>query len=206
MVVFFISVFSISISESKKTRRYSNPRRIFMGIWRMRCSHWRACTRLPPYGTNSSCTMECLPEYGSLDAGPDSEGFQMPVHAHTWASLRSNEVPVRYNMLMPSRYWRPEGFGGVDLLRADASTHRYARHSHEGYAIGVVEAGEHAFAARGKRWTAIPGRIVIVNPDDAHDGGPATHEGGYSYRMIYVDGATLTAAIEEAAGRRPATP
>ena len=109
-------------------------------------------------------------------------------------------------MLMPSRYWRPEGFGGVDLLRADASTHRYARHSHEGYAIGVVEAGAHAFAARGKRWTAIPGRIVIVNPDDAHDGGPATHEGGYSYRMIYVDGATLTTAIEEAAGRRPATP
>jgi AraC-like DNA-binding protein len=107
---------------------------------------------------------------------------------------------------MPSCYWRPEGFGGVDLLRADASTHRYARHSHEGYAIGVVEAGAHAFAARGRRWTAIPGRIVIVNPDDAHDGGPAAYDGGYSYRMIYVDGATFTTAIEEAAGRRPATP
>jgi hypothetical protein len=42
---------------------------------------------------------------------------------------------------MPSRYWRLDGLGGVDLLRADASTHRYARHSHEGYALGVVEAG-----------------------------------------------------------------
>jgi cytochrome b561 len=29
-------------------------------------------TRLPPYGTKSSCTMECLPEYGSLDAGPSA--------------------------------------------------------------------------------------------------------------------------------------
>jgi len=107
---------------------------------------------------------------------------------------------------MTSHYWRLDGFGGVDLLRADASTHRYARHSHEGYALGVVEAGAHAFAARGEVWTAIPGRVVIVNPDDAHDGGPATRDGGYSYRMIYVDGAVLAAALEEVAGRRLATP
>jgi AraC-like DNA-binding protein len=107
---------------------------------------------------------------------------------------------------MPSRYWRLDEFGGVDLLRAEASTHRYARHSHEGYAVGVVEAGAHAFAARGELWTAIPGRVVIVNPDVAHDGGPATHDGGYSYRMFYVDGAVLTAAIEDAAGRGVATP
>ena len=51
-------------------------------------------------------------------------------------------------------------------MRADASSHRYARHSHEGYALGVVEAGAHAFAARGPVWNAIPGRIVIVNPGD----------------------------------------
>jgi AraC-like DNA-binding protein len=107
---------------------------------------------------------------------------------------------------MPSRYWRLDGLGGVDLLRADASSHRYARHSHEGYALGVVEAGAHAFTSRGRVWTAIPGRIVIVNPDDAHDGGPAGRDGGYSYRMMYVDGAMLAAAIEEAAARRVATP
>src|SRR6266436_6226807 len=100
---------------------------------------------------------------------------------------------------MTSRYWRLDGLRGVDLLRADSSTHRYARHSHEGYALGVVE-------ARGAVWTAIPGRVVIVNPDDAHDGGPATRDGGYSYRMIYVDGAVLAAALEEVAGRCLETP
>src|SRR5882672_10066721 len=102
---------------------------------------------------------------------------------------------------MASRYWRLDGFGGVDILRADASSHRYARHSHEGYALGVVEAGAHAFAARGAVWTAIPGSIVIVNPDDAHDGGPAARDGRYSYRMIYVDGGVLTAALAEATGQ-----
>ena len=107
---------------------------------------------------------------------------------------------------MTSRYWRLDGLGGVDLLRADASTHRYARHSHEGYALGIVEAGAHAFAARGAVWTAIAGRVVIVNPDDAHDGGPAARDGGYSYRMIYVDGGVLAAALEEVTGRRLATP
>lgn len=107
---------------------------------------------------------------------------------------------------MSSRYWRLDRFDGVDLLRSDASTHRYARHSHEGYAFGVVEAGAHAFSARGEVWTAIPGRIIIVNPNDAHDGGPAVRDDAYSYRMIYVDRAVLAAALDQAAGRRTSTP
>ncbi|MEZ5830060.1 MAG: AraC family transcriptional regulator [Dongiaceae bacterium] len=105
---------------------------------------------------------------------------------------------------MPAHYWRLDGFDGVDLLRSDASSHRYARHSHEGYAIGVVEAGAHAFAARGQVWTANPGSVIVVNPDDAHDGGPAASDDRYSYRMLYVDGAVLTAACAEAAGQRAA--
>jgi AraC-like DNA-binding protein len=107
---------------------------------------------------------------------------------------------------MPLRYWRLDGFAGIDLLRADVSTHRYARHSHEGYAFGVVEAGAHAFSARGEVWTAIPGRVVVVNPDVTHDGGPATRDSPYSYRMIYADSAALRAPIEEATGRRAAVP
>jgi AraC-like DNA-binding protein len=105
-----------------------------------------------------------------------------------------------------SRYWRLDGVQGVDLLRWDASTHRYARHSHEGYALGVVEAGAHAFAARGRTWTAVPGRVIVVNPEDAHDGRPAARDDEYSYRMIYVDRAVIAAALDEAAGRHVATP
>jgi AraC-like DNA-binding protein len=104
------------------------------------------------------------------------------------------------------RYWKLDRLDGVDLLRSDASTHRYTRHSHEGYALGIVEAGAHGFAARGQVWTAIPGRVIIVNPEDAHDGGPAKREDAYSYRMIYVDGAVLAAALDEAVGRGVATP
>lgn len=97
---------------------------------------------------------------------------------------------------MSLRYWRLDG---IDLLRSAGSTHRYARHSHEGYALGIVEGGAHAFTARGQRWTAVPGRIIVVNPDDAHDGGPAARDDAYSYRMIYVEPPVLMGALGEKA-------
>lgn len=107
---------------------------------------------------------------------------------------------------MASRYWRLERLRGLDLLRSDSSTHRYARHSHEGLALGVVEAGAHSFAARGRVWTAAPGNVIVVNPDDAHDGGPAARDETYSYRMIYLDAALLDTALEEAGGRPAGRP
>jgi AraC-like DNA-binding protein len=55
-------------------------------------------------------------------------------------------------------------------------------------------------------WTAIPGRVIIVHPEDAHDGRPASRTDAYSYRMLYVDRAVLQAALDEAAGRRVPTP
>lgn len=96
---------------------------------------------------------------------------------------------------MSLRYWRRDG---IDFLRSETSTHRYARHAHEEYALGIVEAGAHGFAARGQRWTAVPGRLIVVNPDDAHDGGPAERGDVYSYRMIYVDAGVMAAALGEA--------
>lgn len=98
---------------------------------------------------------------------------------------------------MSLRYWRRDG---IDFLRSDTSTHRYARHAHEEYALGIVEGGAHAFVARGQRWTAVPGRLIVVNPDDAHDGGPAGRHDAYSYRMIYVDAGLMTAASGDGAG------
>ncbi|HEU5049965.1 MAG TPA: AraC family ligand binding domain-containing protein, partial [Gemmatimonadales bacterium] len=108
--------------------------------------------------------------------------------------------------MQASRYWRMDDFDGIELLRASGSRHRYARHSHEGYAIGVVEAGAHAFTARGATWTAVPGQIVVVNPDAAHDGHPAARDGSYSYRMLYVDADTVATAADAAAGRRVGLP
>jgi len=99
----------------------------------------------------------------------------------------------------PSKFWHAAELGGADLLHAEASHHAFARHMHEGYAFGVVEAGGHGFAARGEGWRAAPGDVLVVNPEDVHDGGPVGPE-GYSYRMIYAS-PTVFAALDDESGR-----
>jgi len=94
----------------------------------------------------------------------------------------------------------------AELLRLERSRHKYPRHAHEGYAIGAVESGAHAFNARGRRWEAVPGRIILVNPEDIHDGGPATANGSYSYRMIYLNPEMLREIVSEAIGRHAELP
>jgi AraC-like DNA-binding protein len=106
---------------------------------------------------------------------------------------RSRRQHSRLGEWVAVRYWTPDGVAGVEFLRWDASTHRYARHSHEGYAIGVVVRGAHAFTARGRTWTAVPGCVIVVNPEDAHDGRPAGRGEDYSYRMMYVDRTVIAA-------------
>jgi hypothetical protein len=38
-------------------------------------------------------------------------------------------------------YWRHAAVPGVDLLRARFLTHRYTRHAHETFSLGLVEEG-----------------------------------------------------------------
>src|SRR5436309_3146946 len=45
-----------------------------------------------------------------------------------------------------ARYWQHDAVPGVDLLRARYVTHRYARHAHETFTVGVIEAGVEEFA------------------------------------------------------------
>jgi hypothetical protein len=83
-----------------------------------------------------------------------------------------------------ARYWRHGAVPGVDLLRATYVTHRYARHAHETYTVGVIESGVEEFDYGGARLRAGPGAVALLNPEVVHTGqaGPAE---GWSYRMLY---------------------
>lgn len=105
-----------------------------------------------------------------------------------------------------SRYWRPAGLEGVDLFWSEASRHQFPRHSHEGYALGAVEQGAHALAARGRGWVARPGDVITVNPEDTHDGGPPGRNDTYTYRVIYLDAAALRRIASELRESRVETP
>ena len=100
-----------------------------------------------------------------------------------------------------SRYWRSAALGGVECLRARFTTHRYARHWHEGYAIGVVVDGAEQYACNGRLWHVSPlHTIIAINPGEVHDGASAAYD-GWAYRMVYPPVEVLETLGEELAGR-----
>jgi AraC-like DNA-binding protein len=98
-------------------------------------------------------------------------------------------------------YWRAAALGGVECLHARFTTHRYARHWHDGYAVGVVVNGAEQYECNGRLWHVAPMRTVIaINPGEVHDGSSAARD-GWTYRMAYPSGDALEALGEELAGR-----
>jgi AraC-like DNA-binding protein len=103
-----------------------------------------------------------------------------------------------------ARYWRHDAVPGVDLLRARYVTHRYARHSHETYTFGVIDAGVEEFEYHGELLRAGPGTVALLNPEVVHTGQAAVPE-GWSYRVLYPDVALVTGIAAEL-GAPPGTP
>ncbi len=87
---------------------------------------------------------------------------------------------------------RPLASGGVTLFNAHFTQHRFERHSHETYSIGVTRSGVQTFACRGARHASLAGDVILFNPDEPHDGSRGT-EAGFGYSMLYVDAALVHA-------------
>ncbi|HEX4816407.1 MAG TPA: AraC family transcriptional regulator [Nonomuraea sp.] len=84
-----------------------------------------------------------------------------------------------------ARYWRYPGLdGGVDLMRARFVRHRFARHSHDTYAIGMLEAGQEEIRFPDGTEYAGAGDLVLIEPGVVHTGVPRTGH-GWSYRVLY---------------------
>ena len=81
------------------------------------------------------------------------------------------------------RLWRDPRYDALECINATFHTHEYARHTHESYVVGIIEAGCETYFCNGEQYYAGPGDFCLVNPEEVHDGAP--HDGGYTYRMIY---------------------
>ena len=71
----------------------------------------------------------------------------------------------------------------AEIVHAHYVEHRFARHAHEHFVIGLVEKGIQQYTYRRTRHTTPPGHIFFVNGDEPHTGEPATAE-GYVYRTL----------------------
>lgn len=73
---------------------------------------------------------------------------------------------------------------GLEVLQAQYKQQNFARHSHEGYTIGLIENGAQRFFRSGANHVAPASSIILVNADQVHNGQTATEQ-GWGYRAMY---------------------
>ena len=83
---------------------------------------------------------------------------------------------------------------GLQRLAARFRGHAYDPHRHECYAIGITDRGVQSFRYRGAERASVRGQIIVIHPDEPHDG----HAGvpsGFAYRMLYLDPSLVQRAL-----------
>src|SRR5215218_3577532 len=98
-----------------------------------------------------------------------------------------------------------DAVGGVELFAARLQRLAYRRHRHDTYAISLTEFGVQSFSYRGATHVSTPGQVVVLHPDEPHDGHAGT-EAGFAYRQLYIEPAMIfaaTRALRDGAGFLP---
>ncbi len=86
---------------------------------------------------------------------------------------------------------------GLQRLTAQFGGHAYDLHRHETYGVGLTLWGAQSFHYRGALRTSRAGQVMVIHPDEAHDGHAGVDQ-GFAYRMLYVDPAAISAALDGA--------
>jgi AraC-like DNA-binding protein len=82
-----------------------------------------------------------------------------------------------------ARHWRAAD--GIDLFEADYTRFTFPKHSHDYYAFGTMLNGAEQFLTRGTNYVARRGQLIMMNPMQVHDGGPACDD-GYHYQIMFI--------------------
>ena len=102
------------------------------------------------------------------------------------------------SMTTPDQIRFDQPHAGLQRLAARFGGHAYDLHRHETYAVGLTLWGAQSFHYRGTLQTSGGGQVMVIHPDEAHDGHAGVAE-GFAYRMLYVDPAAVSAALGHAA-------
>ena len=86
--------------------------------------------------------------------------------------------------------WRAPDLGGLELFRATLREFSFHPHAHEEYFIALTEAGLVTPRYRGARHVLGPGDLLVLNPEEAHAGGPPADR-SWTYRALYPGRALL---------------
>ncbi|HEX7931578.1 MAG TPA: AraC family transcriptional regulator [Paraburkholderia sp.] len=90
---------------------------------------------------------------------------------------------------------------GIEATVA-ATAHRFARHSHERFGVGVMISGGQKSASGRGPVEARANDAITVNPGEVHDGSPLD-ERGRAWRMLYFEPSLFASAAREVELTRP---
>ncbi|CAM5779812.1 AraC family transcriptional regulator [Castellaniella caeni] len=82
---------------------------------------------------------------------------------------------------------------GVELLDVQLQGHPFGKHSHDAYAIGIMEHGTGGNVYRGERQVLPEKTLSLMNPDELHDGFSISES--LKYKMIYVSEKSMRALL-----------
>lgn len=91
---------------------------------------------------------------------------------------------------------------GLERIEAFFAGRGYDPHRHDSYAIGITLSGVQTYDYRGQTTSSLPGQVVVLHPDELHDGRAGT-DAGFLYRMLYIQPHDVSRALE---GRAKALP
>jgi AraC-like DNA-binding protein len=75
---------------------------------------------------------------------------------------------------------------GLERIEAFFAGHAYDPHRHDTYAVGYTLEGVQSFDYRGSRVDSLAGNVIVLHPDEVHDG-RAGAQTGFHYRMLYIE-------------------
>ena len=87
--------------------------------------------------------------------------------------------PIKKNVIV-------KGAGSLDRIEATLNGQAYAPHRHDTYAIGLTLKGVQSFDYCGEARHSLSGQMVILHPDELHDGRAGTDE-GFQYKTVYIE-------------------
>jgi len=104
-----------------------------------------------------------------------------------------------------ARAWRCADLGGVELFRATVSEFAFRPHAHEEFFIALTDAGIASPEYRGDKHVVGPGDLIVMNPEEAHAGGPPAGV-SWTYRALYPSQDLMRQIMAEFPTGMPAMP
>ena len=91
---------------------------------------------------------------------------------------------------------------GIERIEAKFSGAAFSPHRHDTYALGLTLAGAQKFRYRGAGRVSLPGQVIVLHPDEVHDGGAGSDQ-SLRYRMMYLAPGLVLEAMGNPAAALP---